>query len=167
MPNLQDPKSEEFAKVYDELADAIFRHCYFRVFNREQARDLMQEAFVRTWEYYRAGGEVRNVKNFLYRVANNLIIDYARKKKALSLDELHEQGFDPEIDERERVMASLDALTVLKVLQKLAPKYRDFVTMRYLDELSPGEIAAITGLSENAVSVRIHRGLTRLREANL
>ena len=36
--------------------------------------------------------------------------------------------------------------------------------MRYIDDLSPQEIAEVVGESENLVSVRIHRGLVRLRE---
>lgn len=151
-------------QAYDELGDAIFRHCYFRVWNREQARDLTQECFLRTWEYYSSGKDIKNLKGFLYRVANNLIIDYARKKKSLSLDELYEQGFDPEIDEREKVDASLDSQQVIEVLQKLDPKYRDFVMMRYVDEFAPSEIAEITGLTADAVSVRIHRGVKQLRD---
>jgi RNA polymerase sigma factor (sigma-70 family) len=80
---------EEFVKLYDELADKLFRHCYFRVFNRERAKDLMQETFMRVWKYCNEGHEVKNLKSFLYKVANNLIIDESRKKKELYLEELH------------------------------------------------------------------------------
>ena len=43
------PNPDEFMKVYDAHVDAIFRHCYFRVFDRERARDLVQETFLKTW----------------------------------------------------------------------------------------------------------------------
>jgi len=40
--------AEEFALAYEEYRDAIFRHCYFQCFDREQALDLTQEAFIKT-----------------------------------------------------------------------------------------------------------------------
>jgi RNA polymerase sigma factor (sigma-70 family) len=53
----------------------------------------------------------------------------------------------------------------LKALEELAEPYREAVTMRYVDGLSPTEIAQAIGESENVVSVRVHRGLKKLRAA--
>jgi RNA polymerase sigma-70 factor (ECF subfamily) len=51
----------------------------------------------------------------------------------------------------------------LKALQALPDPYREAVTMRYVDGLSPQEIASVIGESENVVSVRVHRGLKKLK----
>lgn len=69
-------------EAYDAYADAIFRHCYFRVFSRERAKELMQETFLRAWDQMVKGEEIRHMRGFLYRVANNLIIDESRKKRS-------------------------------------------------------------------------------------
>ena len=85
------PLEKQFLKAYDEFADPIFRHCYFRVFNRERAKDLMQETFTKTWEYLNQSpitnheSRITNMRAFLYRVANNLIIDNSRQKDERSL----------------------------------------------------------------------------------
>ncbi len=157
--------SQEFLAAYDEYADALFRHCYYRVSDREIAKDLVQETFVRTWKYVADGGKVKNVRAFLYRVAHNLIVDIWKKKKSVSFDELAEKGFDPK-DERvgsdlERMMIAKDALRLLDMLEE---SYREIIVMRYIDDLSPREIAKIMGVSENTVSVRIHRALKKIRE---
>lgn len=151
-------------QVYDDLADAIFRHCYYRVSDRDVAKDLLQETFTRTWEYIGKGGDIKNIKAFLYRVANNLIIDRFRKKKDLSLDELQEKGFDPGFEEKETLHNILDGKYALKILKKMDLKYRQAITMRYVNDLSPREIAAELSESENTISVRVHRGLKKLRE---
>lgn len=159
------PKEGYFLKAYDELADPIFRHCYFRVFNRERAKDLTQETFTRTWEYLNKGEKVKNLRAFLYRVANNLIIDHVRKKQEASLERLQEErGFDPGEDTRGHMMNVLEAGEVISALSKVNPKHRQVVQMRYLDDLTPGEISEAIGESENNVSVRLHRGLNELRE---
>ena len=38
---------QSFLQAYDELADALFRHCFFRLYDREKARDAVQEVFLR------------------------------------------------------------------------------------------------------------------------
>src|SRR3989344_7572431 len=124
---------EQFIQAYENYADAIFRHCYFRVYNRDLARDLVQETFAKTWEYVTGGTEVKNLRAFLYRVANNLIIDYARKKKALSLNVLQENGFDPKHEEKGSLFAMLDAKTVIIRLEELDKKYSEVILMRYVD----------------------------------
>lgn len=155
---------EQFMKAYDELSDAIFRHCYFRIGDHERAKDLMQDTFTKSWQYIIAGTEVKNLKAFLYRVANNLIIDEYRKKKELSLDGLMAEGFDQGFDNRGKFENELDAKSVMKVVNMLDEKYREVVLMRYIDDLSPKEIAGIIGDSENNVSVKVHRGLKQLKE---
>lgn len=155
---------EQFVKAYEELSDAIFRHCYFRIGDRERAKDLMQDTFTKSWKYISEGAEVSNLKAFLYRVANNLIIDEYRKKKESSLDTMMADGFDPGFDDRNKNELAIDVKQVIGVVNKLDEKYREPVLMRYIDELSPKEIANIIGESENNVSVRIHRGLKQLKE---
>lgn len=155
---------EQFIKAYDEMSDAIFRHCWFKIGDREKAKDLMQETFTRSWQYIAQGTSVNNLRPFLYRVANNLIIDEYRKKKELSLDGLMAEGFEPSFDEIKSTEKAIDAKLVLNVIGQLDDKYREAVMMRYVDELSPREISEITGEEENNISVRIHRGLKQLKE---
>ena len=52
---------------------------------------------------------------------------------------------------------------VRKGITQLDDLYRDIILLRYAEDLPPKEIARITGLSENVVSVRIHRGVEKLR----
>jgi len=154
---------EEFLKAYDQYSDAIFRHCYYRVFDRERGKDLMQEVFMRAWEYLARGEKVRNMRAFLYRIANNLIVDESRKKREASLDKLQEEGFDPGQDDTARLNHRIEHVRVLHTLKTLDGHYRDILIMRYMNDLSPSEIAEVTGESANTISVRIYRGLKQLR----
>lgn len=142
-------QNEEFIEAYDVHADAIFRYCYFRVFDKEKASDLVQEVFMRTWEYQLDGNEVQNMRALLYKIARNLIIDDSRKRKTLSLDQLSEQGFDPSVSELETIQTNLDAQALTALMQKLDPIYREAVTMRYIEGYAPKEIAEVLGESEN------------------
>jgi RNA polymerase sigma-70 factor (ECF subfamily) len=153
----------DFLKAYDEHADALFRHCLLRVRDRDIAKDLVQEAFSRTWVYLSEGKTVEYMRAFLYRIANNLIVDASRKKKSASLDAMmDDDGFEP-ADESIRDFADKPAAReAMKMLEGLDEIYRTAITMRYVDEMTPREIAEQLGVSENVVSVRIHRGIERL-----
>ena len=151
-----------FPEAYHEYKDAIFRHCYFHVFDREHAKDLLQETFIKTWQYLTEGHDIDNVRAFLYRVATNLVINAARKKKEMSLESLQDQGFDPASDDETVGRDCIQEKRVMDMLGRIDEPYRSAVTLRYVEGLSPAEISQVTGETPNAVSVRIHRGLKQL-----
>lgn len=149
--------------AYEQYADAIFRHCYLRLSNREVGKDLMQETFIKAFQYAGKGQKIDNIRALLYRIANNLIVDYVRKAKESSLDALQEAGFDPTGVDDNTLIARLDEQRIVRELAKLTPDDRKVITMRFIDEMKPQEIAEILGLSANVVSVRIHRALKELK----
>jgi RNA polymerase sigma-70 factor (ECF subfamily) len=153
---------EQFQVAYEQYADAIFRHCYFRIFDRERGKDLMQETFVRAWGYLQEGKTVDNMRAFLYRIANNLIIDEIRKKKEVSLDDLRTKGWDPGYDGTVDMQKRVEEGKIFAMLHRVQKDYREVIIMRYIDGLSPAEIAEILGESANTISVRLHRGIKQL-----
>lgn len=161
--NMEKSIEEQFLQVYEKHSDAIFRYCYFRLYNREKAKDIAQDAFMKAWVYLQEGNTIENLRAFIYRVANNLIIDYVRKKKESSLEMLEESGFNPSVDGKQKEEQRIDGLFVQETLNLLEEEYRDVVYMRYIEELAPREIAQILDESVNVISVRIHRGLKKLK----
>lgn len=165
---------EAFETAFDEYADMLFRHAYFRTSNRTRAEELVQDTFMKTWDHVQKGGVIQQWKAFLFRVLNNAIIDEYRKKKNTSLDalleheEVHEgmfedlrtQGRDEQESEHDSTFTS-EALS--HALGKLRAQDRQLIVMRCIDECTPREIADRIGESENVVSVRLHRALKRLR----
>ncbi len=158
---------QSFLKAYDDYADAIFRHIALRLGDREQARELMQDTYMKVWQYLSGGKTVENLRAFLYRTANNLIVDTARRRKLRtveSLEQMHEDhGFDPPAEEDTSAITHIDAERVMPILQSIDEPLRDVLVMRYVDGFPPKEIAKLLGISANVVSVRIHRGMEALR----
>lgn len=158
-----DPQAD-FLRAYDDYADAIFRHCYFRLYDRERARELMQETFARTWRYLVDGGQIDHLRAFLYRTARNLIIDEQRRRTNVSLDEFLEKGIDLAPVSGKILEVAADAHRLLDVIHQLPKEYKEVLLLRYVDGLAPREIAHLTGESANVISVRIHRARRRLRQ---
>lgn len=145
-----------FEHFYKKSFDEFFVYTLTRTGNREVAMDICQESFTKLWNELHTGKKIDNLHGFFYRILGNKIIDFYRKKKSLSLDELREQGYEPVLTESTN--DQLEIQTIVKKLEKLSDTYRDIVIMRFITELSVAEISKRTGLSENVISVRLHRG---------
>ncbi len=163
---------EAFLAVFREHYDGLFRHAFFRVGSRERALDLTQDTFIKAWDYLRSGGEVKQFKGFLYRIMHNLIIDEYRRKKTESLDDMSDERralIDADLAEgsvwetEQRIDEEALVVRVRDQLQNLSPEYCSVVTMRFIDGFSPKEISRMTGETENVISVRLHRAITKLR----
>lgn len=157
---------KEFLGLYDKLADAIFRYCFFRLFDRELAKEFTQEIFLRGWkELNNAEKTVKYPKALLYKIASNLIIDHKRKKREESLETMQENGFDAaENYTEDKMHIKIEYQKMLANIDKLPEEYREIITLRYVQDLSPKEIAEITGQNTNVISVSITRGKNQLKK---
>lgn len=119
---------KEFLSAYEAHADALFRHCYFRVFNREQGKALMCESFKRLWLFIADGNYVDSMQMFLYRAVDALIAEEEGKIVA------------------EEVPAETSAeRAIVSVLKLLPEAQRRMVILHYIDGFSPEEISEVIG----------------------
>jgi DNA-directed RNA polymerase specialized sigma24 family protein len=73
-------------------------------------------------------------------------------------------GFDIMDERTPSPLMSASAAEIVRLAGQLEEPYREAVLLRHVEALMPREIAAITGESENVISVRITRGMQKLRE---
>jgi RNA polymerase sigma-70 factor, ECF subfamily len=138
-------------------------HAFFKLSNKARSEDLVQDTFVKTWKYLVKGGKIEIMKAFLYHVLNQLIIDQYRKHDTDSLDAMVEKGFDPGIDNSEKLFNMLDGKKALFLIQRLPEKYQKVMRMRFVQELSFKEMSLVTGETKNALAVKVYRGLEKLK----
>ncbi len=157
---------EIFEQAYIDLADSIFRYIYFRVFDRDIAKDLTQETFYKVWDYLAKGKDIENIKAFTYRTAHNIIVNHIRGiKPSISIDELDETiGFEiADTSQEDSKQQAQDIASILDSFKILKDADAEIMKLRYIDDLSIQEIAEITSSTENSISVKIHRLLEKLR----
>jgi RNA polymerase sigma factor (sigma-70 family) len=112
--------------------------------------------------------DILNSRAFLFTVARNLIIDWYRKKKSVSFEDIsfdEEGGYDPS-DEMttEHLFIKAEGRYFFEKINELTSINRQPVYLRYVEDLSPPEIGEILGISANTASVRINRGIEELRK---
>ena len=167
-----DDLQHTFTEAFEAYSDELFRHASMRLKDRDRALELTQECFLKVWDYAQKGGNILELRPFLYRTLRHLIIDEYRRKKPVSLEALVEgdEGRDVEAmlpsddsNTLETAIERFDGKRALAALEELPDLYRETLSLRYVEGLSPKEIGEIVGETENAVSVRIHRGLKKLK----
>lgn len=151
---------QQFLKAYEELAEALWRHAYYRVSSRELAEDLVSETFARAWDSYRER-EVENLRALLYRILHNLIIDHYRAQRPqVPIEELGE-GLEGIATDPGGIS---DLPNLPQLMDKLPPIWRQVLLWRYVDDLPAAEIAKLSGKTTTNVYVIIHRALRELRK---
>lgn len=161
-------KRDNLERLYGSHSDEIFRFALYKLSDRERAKDVVQDTFVKAWTYISGEGEtLKNPRAFLFKIAKNLVIDSYRKVKPMSIDALEDiLNFDISDDHQSKneMHDAVDMSIVLDALNVLDVDVRDIIIMRYMDGLSVKEISEITGQRENTVSVKIHRALKEMQD---
>lgn len=164
----QNDKKTRFEAIYQKEVDLVFRYTLLRVANKEETIDIVQETFTKFWQVFNTNEVVDYPRAFILTIARNKIIDWYRKKKPQSLEaiaEKNEDGIFDIKDERmhEDINLSAEASVVMKAVDKVSAQNREAIYLRFVEDLSPTEIARILEVTPNAVSIRLNRGLAELR----
>jgi len=158
---------EQFIEAYDKHSAAILRHVFFRVSDEVIAQDITQDAFFKAWRSI-ANGEkqIENFKSFLYRIANNLIIDHYRRKPRtpFPIEDIKDLDVAEDAPQEKEVDHKIQLSIIEKHLNNLEDDCKQIILYRYVDDFSVKEISAITGKTPNNISVIIHRGLKIIKD---
>lgn len=156
-----------FESLFGQYAEMLYRYALLRVGSREDAEDILSVTFARIWEYGQRYPDrpIRSIKALLYHTAGNITVDHWRRKRpALSLDVLLEQGLEFAEDKRLGEEEKTDVAMVVKAFRVLPPVECDLLMLRFIEDLPLSEIAEIHDMTENHVAVKIHRALKKVRE---
>lgn len=169
LERLKLTKPQDFGELYDHLAPKIYRHVLIRTNSREEAQDLTAKVFLKTWEYVRDRKKIKNIRAFLYKTADNLVIDWYRTRGAtVSLAAAGMDDENPAVDptdpqDTEAIVSDkFDVELIKQTIPLLKPVEQAVLAMRFIDDMTIGEIAEVLEKSNGAVAVSIHRALRNL-----
>lgn len=155
-----------YAQLYELYAPAIYRLCYSLLLNRQDAEDVMQEAFVYAFRCLHRYDPARAAfKTWLYTIALSRCRNvYRRKHSLLSLLLLPDVPA-PKSDGPEAALSKKDAQTALEAaLKSLPPPLRESVILRYGHGLTYREMAAVIGCPQKTAESRVRLAHDRLRK---
>lgn len=158
-----ESRNDVFSRLFAETAAALRRYVRRLVRSRDTAEEIVQEAFLRTYEHAQAG---KPPAALLYSIAHNLAMDHHRGARRAQAHTSGEVRLSGAVSEGEAV-ASLDSWllaeersSLLKnAIQRLSPQCRAAFALKVFHGCSYRDIAVQLHISEKTVEVHISRGI--------
>lgn len=164
----EDSLPGDFEEWYVEYQSAVYRYVRFRVATREVAEDVTSTVFMKALRaFHRYDPGRASPKTWLLRIARNAVTDHLRSLQRrgslhVSLDRIPDLVADIPSHE-ERVIKQERIQRLLNGARTLRKADQEVLSLRYGAGLDNAEIADHLGISNNAVAVRLHRALKRLK----
>lgn len=160
MRGAQRGSVSDLEALFREHWPRAFRAAYLVTQHAAAAEDIAQESFLAALRALDRFDRRRPFGPWLYRIAVNRAIDWARARRLRAEVELAEAAL-PAADDPP---GGRPGEHVLAALARLSPEHRAVIVLRHLLELTPGEIAEALGLPRGTVNSRLRRGLDALQE---
>ena len=160
-----------FSCLYERYEDSLLRYIQrLGLRDSQEARDVLQNAFVKAWKYLNTFDDRMKLSSWLYRIVHNEAISCLRKKATSTKRQQwayagHTEE-DPEEWEKSDKWKSLEELDehIHVVLDQLSLKYKDVLVLKFLENRSYEEISDILKIPEGTVATRINRAKKAFRK---
>lgn len=158
-----------FGKLYDQYAKPIYRFIALKVGSKAEAEDLMHEVFMSAWQ------KLPNFtlqgfpfSSWLYKIARNRVIDHYRTKRSnVSIDEelqINESLFAVSSTANEAFDLTINLALIKSAMKELTKEQSEVIIMRFVEDLSPQEIAQALNKREGTIRIIQHRAIQKIKK---
>lgn len=165
MDAAEDPLTVRF----QDLRERLLGTAWHVVGDREDAREAVQEAFLRCWRTRDGAREVRDLDAWIFAVCLNAARDLRRRRAVRRSGPLPAEDVMPTSsgsnDPGRRAEAREDLVRVRAAIRELPEEQREVFLLRQNGELPYERIAETLGIPTNTAKTRMRRALLRLRAA--
>ena len=157
--------SESFAELYERTFPRVYAYVASLLRDRSAAEDVTAQAFERAYRKRRSYRATRgSMDAWVFGIARNAALDELRKRRRRAKLEGDPEDVHAPAPEDQADMA-LRRETVRVALASLDGRDRDLIALKFAGGLSNAEIARVLRMSDSNVGTRLHRTITKLREA--
>jgi RNA polymerase sigma-70 factor (ECF subfamily) len=166
MLKVKSGETDKLGLLYERYKKKLLGFFFKMNHDLEASEDLVQNVFVRILKYKHNFTGSGKFSTWMYHIARNMYYDQYKKNKkseknvdveSISYKLVDENNFDSEMHRNEQLVQ------LQRALQALHPEKRELLILSRYQELKYHEISEVTGISEGAVRVKIHRTLKELK----
>ncbi len=166
---VQKGRHEAFAILYERYEQKMLRYGRRFLYTYEDLEDAVQEVFIKTYKNIKSFNVEKKFSTWLYRVAHNTFINVIKKN---GREPVSFFDFDTLVNIPNKTTETLEddflkaenKESIIEMMKKMAPKYREALILFYFEELGYKEIAEILKIPVSTVGVRITRARTMLKK---
>lgn len=156
---------EAFAMLLPRYRDKVFRLTFSMLRDRAMAEDTTQDILLRVWRALPGYAAQSSLSTWIYAISRNACLSEIRKRRPVVSLDADDDDYHPEVAQ----LASHDAddsatVSVTQLLDQLPERYRQAVTLFYMEDKSYEQTAASLGLPLGTVKALLHRARKRLIE---
>lgn len=153
--------------LYIKFSPKLFAISYRYSSNREDAKDVLQESFIKIFDNIKAFKKTGSFEGWLKRiVVNTALSKYKKTKKSVInyTDQLNDKDLIDTLDEQqgENDLSAIDEQTIMIHIQDLPEEYRIVFNLACIEELSHKEIASLLSIKEETSRIRLLRARKKL-----
>lgn len=151
-----DLKTEDYNKLVKLYTQALYRFCCKMLDDKELAKDVIQDAFLKLWEYEKEV-ELDKAKSWLFTTSYRLCLNHLKRNKKLVSDEILASFTTSNTAPVDLNEILNDCLVLLSETQKSVLLLKDYEGFAY------HEIANILNISEDSVKVHLFRARQKIK----
>ena len=153
-----------FEKAVIDYRERIYLMLLKYVRNREDAKDLTQETFMKAYNSLGSFRGESGLYTWIYRIAVNLAINYKTRSKISLLRSIDDiQKTSSQISPADNILRNELSSKIDESVKNLPERQRMVFVLRYYEEKPYSEIAGILGISEGAAKANYHHAIKNLR----
>ncbi len=158
---------KDFLKLFLPEKDKWFRYAFWSLKDKDEAKDIVQETFIRLWNLRDRLNRYQSPEALALRILKNLCIDHYRKMQAnLTVEDLavtHDISNQVNVQEQLEYIETSEVMT--KLISTLPENQRMILLLKQVEGLKPVEIAEQMGMNVNTVEVNLSRARKKIRKA--
>jgi RNA polymerase sigma-70 factor (ECF subfamily) len=165
----KEGEGRAFSKIYAAFKRPIYITTLKIVSSPEDAEDITAQSFMRVWERRDSIESMQHLRDLLFVIARNMSIDHLRKKANKAFFPTEEVG--EEVDGSRYSTAHTDQILadlvqdIHAAIERLPKVRREVFRLRYMEEMSPDEIAVALEMNVQNVYLHTKRAMKELRES--
>ncbi|NOX47121.1 MAG: RNA polymerase sigma factor [Chlorobi bacterium] len=159
---------EAFGKLVKEHQQYAFNLAFRIACNEEDARDIVQESFIKIWKNMRLFEPNMKFTTWMYKIVSNTAIDFLRSAKRaikVDIDGFHEKLEQINFEHPETQLNNKETGQLIRLISEtLSEKQKLVFVLRDLEGLKPNEVGAILDLPETSIKSNLYHARKAIKE---
>ncbi len=157
--------AKDFKTEVLPISNKLLRFAQQILQNEEEAKDVLQDVFLKLWQKRDDLAKIENIETFAFRMARNRCLDMIRSRRTVSFDSITKTRLQEEQSiEVDRLDVSNSVDLVKQIIGELPDLQRTIIHLRDIEQLEYEEIAETTQMNINAIRVNLSRARKKVRD---